>query len=69
MRDKKVKMMEDMKQSTDVIVQFLSSVDEQIKYQKRLLQEAFFNKLNNREDEEEMKKKATNADLTQRVFL
>ena len=69
MRDKKVKMMEHMKQSTDGIVQFLSSVDEQMKYQKRLLQEAFFNKLNNREDEEEMKKKATNADLTQRVFL
>ena len=62
-------MLDHMKQSTEGIVQFLSSKDEQMKYQKRLLQEAFFNKLNNKEDEEEMKKKASNADLTSRVFL
>lgn len=58
-----------MKQSTEGIVQFLSSKDEQMKYQKRLLQEAFFNKSKHKEDEEEMKKKQTNADLTHRVFL
>ena len=40
-----------------------------MKYQDRLLKEAFFNKLNNKDDEEEMKKKVANADLTNRVFL
>lgn len=68
-RDKKTKLLEHMRQSTEGIQQFLKSKDEQMQYQKRLLKEAFFNKLNNKEDEAEMKKKEANADLTHRVFL